>query len=226
MLERGIEQLEAPIRREHGNALLQIVERFSLNLDQGVVTAFEREPLRYVVVEIGDAPIRALLGNDVQHAPVRQMPPVLEFARRPITGQQLCFPCPVIDHGGEAGGLTQPVEDFTVRRLRRQPIRIELPEPLVGAVEKPEPLVGSENCHCRRDPVQRAIIRGDLPVELALGGLDGCYIDGSGSRRVFKRHDDNIVRLALAAHDQRHPFRDARATGEARLECRALTRFQ
>ena len=75
--ESRVEQLEAPVGAEHRDAFLEAVERLALHVDQGVVARFQREALGLVVEQIGDAAVGALLGENVERAPVGQVPRVV-----------------------------------------------------------------------------------------------------------------------------------------------------
>ena len=72
--ERGIEQPNPAVAAEHGDRLGEIVERFALHPDQGVIAAVEIEPLGDIVEQIGDAAVRIGRGDDAQRAQVRQVP--------------------------------------------------------------------------------------------------------------------------------------------------------
>ncbi len=80
---------------------------------------------------------------------------------------------------------------------------VELPQLAIGLVEEHELLLRVEDRDRGRDAVERAVVGGDLAVELALRLLDRRHVDGGGGGGVLERHDRHVVRLALAADDQR-----------------------
>ena len=63
-------QAQAAVRAEDGNAFPQRVERLALNMDERVVTAFQREPIGDVFLQVSDPTFRRAVGDDVQRAPI------------------------------------------------------------------------------------------------------------------------------------------------------------
>ncbi len=87
-----VEQLEAAVGAEHRHAFLEAVERLALHVDQRIVAALEREPLRLVDEEVGDAAVGAFLGQHLQRAPVRQVPGVVLGAALAVAVEDLALP--------------------------------------------------------------------------------------------------------------------------------------
>ena len=65
-------------------------------------------------------------------------------------------------------------------------------------------LVSIEDGNSGWDPVERAVVDGDLPVKLALRAFDRGDTDGCGGRSVLEGQHSDVVRFALSANDQRH----------------------
>ncbi len=114
----------------------------------------------------------------------------------------MLFHSRVVDHLRHAAELAQPVEHRAVGRARLQPVRVELPQLAIGLVEEHELLLRIEDGDGRRHAVERAVVGGDLAIELALRRFEGRDVDGRRRGRVVERHHDDIVRLALAADDE------------------------
>ena len=66
-----------------------------------------------------------------------------------------------------------------------------------------ELLLGVEDGDGGGDAVERAVVGGGLAVELALRLLEGGDVDGGAGGRVLERQHGHVVRLALAADDER-----------------------
>ena len=113
--EGRVEQLEPPVGREHRDAFLEAVERLALHVDEGVVLALERQPLGLVDEQVGHAAVGPLLGHDVQHAAVGQVPPVLLRGGLAVTGQHLRLPLGIVDDLRQPPELAQAVEHGAVR---------------------------------------------------------------------------------------------------------------
>ena len=64
---------------------------------------------------------------------------------------------------------------------RREPVGIELPQRGVGLVEEDELLLAAEDGDGGGDAVERAVVGGDLAVELALRRLDRGHVDGAAA---------------------------------------------
>ena len=77
ILERRIVQPQPAVAREDRNRFGEVVERFALHPDQGVVSALEVEPLGDVIEQIGHAAFGIRRRHHAQRAPGRQVPEVL-----------------------------------------------------------------------------------------------------------------------------------------------------
>jgi len=179
--ECNVEEFEAAIGAEHGDAFLQAVEGLALHVDQRVIAAFERQPLGLVGKEVCHAAVGALFGHDVDDAPVGQMPPVFKLGAGRIAGQNLGLPIAVADDGRQLALLAQAVEHGAVGRLRLQPLGVELPELAVGIVVENELLLAIEDGDRRLDAVEGAVVGRDLPFEFILHAFNRGDVDrGAG----------------------------------------------
>ena len=75
--ECGVGQAQPAIRPEHGDALGEVVERFTLHAHCRLVAALEIDLLGQVLENPGDAPLRLRIADDANGLAVRQVPPVL-----------------------------------------------------------------------------------------------------------------------------------------------------
>ena len=204
-LQQGrVEELEAPVGGEHGDAFLEAVERLALHVDQRIVAALQREALGGVVVEIGEAAVGALRRDHVDGAAVEQVPPVLVFRAGLVAGQDLGLPVAVVHHLGQPRQLAQAVEQLAVGRLGGEPVGVELPQRAVGLVEERQPLVGTEDGDAGGHAVERALVGGDVAHQLALRRLQRGHVDGRADAGALERDDHDVVRLARAAADEVH----------------------
>ena len=196
--------MSRPSVREHRDALLEAVERFALHVDQRVVLALERQPLCLVDEQVGHAAVGPLLGHDVQHAAVGQVPPVFLRGGLAVAGKHLRLPLGVVDDLRQPPELAQAVEHGAVRGPGLEPLWIELPQRGVGLVEEDELLLAVEDGDGGGDAVERAVVGGDLAVEIALRLLDRSHVDRGRSGRVLVGDDGHVVQPALAADDERN----------------------
>ena len=176
--EGRVEELQAPVGGEHGDAFLQAVERLALHVDQGIVAALEREALGGIVVEIGEPAVGPLRRDHVDGAAVEQVPPVLVLRAGLVAGQDLGLPVAVVADLGQARQLAQPVEHLAVGRLGGQPVGVEQPQLAIGLVEERQPLIGAEDGHAGGHAVERALVGRHVPHQLALRGLQRRHVDG------------------------------------------------
>ncbi len=94
---------------------------------------------------------------------------------------------------------------------------VELPQLAVGLVEEDELLLRVEDGDGGGDAIERPVVgNGRLAVQLALGLFDRCDVDvdGRGGGRVLEWNNRHVMRLALAADDQRDAYAIALAAGE------------
>jgi hypothetical protein len=83
-----------------------------------------------------------------------------------------------------------------------------------------------EDRHCRADPVERAIKRRHLPVEIPVCGIGRRSIDGGGCHAALRRHGDDVVRLAFPIDEQRDAPRERLAASERLAYRHTLTGFE
>ncbi len=216
--EGGIVELQAAVGGEHGDRLVEAVERFALHADQRVIAAFECEPLGLVDIEVGHAAVGPQLRDDMQHAAIGEVPPLVERRAGLVARQRLRLPFGILDHLGQPAEGAQAVEHGAVGGAGFEPARVELPQLLERLVEEREPLFLAEDRHGRRHPVERAVVGGDLTVELALCAFDGGDVDGDAGGCILQRQHDDVVGLAFAADDQMHSLTIALAAADRGLD--------
>ena len=113
-------QPDPAVATEHRHCFGQVIERFTLDLDERVVAAVHIQPLRDVVVEVSDAAFRIRRCDDAQSASIRQMPHMLFWFDRAIGLVQLLFPLPEILLLGQFAFTAQRVEH---RRIGRRLVK-------------------------------------------------------------------------------------------------------
>ena len=224
--DRRVEELQAPVGGEHGDALLQAVEGLALHVDEGIVAALEREALGGVVVEIGEPAVGALRRDHMDGAAVEQVPPVLVLGAGLVAGQDLGLPVAVVHHLRQARQLAQAVEQLAVGRLGGEPVGVELPQRAIGLVEERQALVGAEDGDAGGHPVERALVGRHVAHQLALRRLQRRHVDGRADAGALERDDDDVVRLARAAADEVHALAVGYALGQRRADCLALAHLQ
>ena len=224
--ERAVEQLEAAVGAEHRDAFLEAVECFALHVDEGVIAALERDTVGLVGEEIRHAAVGTLLGNDVDDAPVGQVPGVFERRAGAVAGEHLRFPIAMAYDRRQNADFAQAVEDDAVARAGRQPLGIERPKLRECGVVENKFLIAIEQRDGRLDAIERTIVRRDLAIELALRRFDVGDVDRSAGRHAVDRYDDDVVRLALAAGDEVHAGLIALAGGDGFRDMLALARLE
>ena len=126
--EGRIEELEAPVGPEEGNALVEIVEGLALHADELVVAALQLDLARGILVEIGDAAEGMLFADHMDGAAIRQVPPVFAGFERGIGGELLGAPVAIVGLFGNAALVAQAVEDLAVGGMSLEPGGIQRPE--------------------------------------------------------------------------------------------------
>src|SRR5271163_781449 len=203
--EGGVDQFHPPVRAEHGDAFLQRVERLALYARQSVELRGEREALRRVIEEVGDAALRIGAGDDAQGAAVGQVPDGLDRVHRLVRRERLSLP------GSEVGLLrqlplgAQSIENFTVGRALLEKSEVERPNLAIGSVEEDQAFGAVEDRNRRRQLIEHALIGADVALHLGAQrlGLGKIEREAGGSRRG--RDLEHLEHLALARHDRRRP---------------------
>ena len=202
--EGGIDQLHPPVRAEHGDAFLQRVERLALHAGQRVELRGEREALRRVVEEVGDAALRIGAGHDAQRAPVGQVPDVLDRVDRLIGRERLRLPGAEVGLLGQLPLGAQSIEHFAVGRLLIEEGGVERPDLAIGGVVEDQPLGAVEDRHRRRQLIEHARIGADVALHLGAQRARVRKDRWRCRRRPFWRRDlDHLEQLALAGRRRR-----------------------
>ncbi len=199
--ESRVGELEAPVRTEHGNALTQRIQRLALGARERVEARFQGEALGLVVEEIGDAALRIGAGDDMDGAPIRQIPPILAGARRGIGGVHLGLPGAIVAELGQTTLSAQAIEDLAIARARVEEARIERPERLIAAVAVDQALRGVEDGDAGLQPVEGAHMRIHLALQVGADRLKLAHIGGDAGIARGRRRLHDVDDAALAGHD-------------------------
>ena len=197
----GIEQLEAAIGAEHGDTFVKMVDGLALYAGERVVRAFEIEPLRDIFIKIDDAAEGVRLGEQLDRAPVRQMPEFLDRFGRGVDFHATLFPGLKVRLFRQAAAGTQLIENFIVGGAAIEPLRIEIPERLVGAVAEGEALVGAANGDGCGDAVEGGGVAFDMAAQFPFRRVEVGHIDGDAGDAIRKALLGNVESPALTGHD-------------------------
>jgi hypothetical protein len=177
---------EPPVRAEHGDGVVQLVQGRGLDLDLGVVAAAQLQFVGDVREQQQDAAQRVGLAHHPQGPAVRQGPAVV---RRGLGGavevQLPGLPARIVDDLGQLALLAQPVQQFGVGRALVQPGRVDVEQLLEGDVVEGQPLGRAEDGHRVGEVVQGLVMGLDVTAQgvarlLGLGHVDGEGQDRSG----------------------------------------------
>ena len=196
--EGRVVELEAAVRAQERDALLEIVQRLALHADQLVVAAFKRQLVGDVLIEIGDAAEGVLLADHVQRAAIGQVPPVLARLDRGIGGELLGAPFAVIGLLRDAALVAQPVEDLGIGRVAVEPVGIERPELGISRVVDTQALVGAEDGNRGVELVQGRGMGLDVAVQFLLGLLEHRHVDGETGSAAGDGHLEHVKRTHRA----------------------------
>ena len=176
-------KLEPAVAAEHGDALEQIVQRFPLDLEQGVVRAFERQAVGDVLVHKNEAAQRMRRYRHAQRAIVRQ---VHQLALRLDQGGEhlelLALEGAKVGVFRNAAALAQPLQEFVERWLAGEPVLLQSPQPGKRRVVKAEPLVGTKDRDRGVDAFEDLAMRVDVPRQFAPGAFKIGLVDGEADR--------------------------------------------
>lgn len=155
-------KLQAAVAAEDRDALEEIVERLALHLDEGVVRAFEREPVGDVFVEEGEAAERVRRDDHPQGPIVGQMEQLL-LRLKERREHLLLLPLEGAEIGvfGQPPALAQPLEHLVERGLGAEKVLFEAPERGEGGVVELEPRVGPVDRDRGRDRLEHLGMGGD-----------------------------------------------------------------
>ena len=172
---------------ENRDAFMQRLQRLALHAVQRIEPRFEIIGLGRIVIEIGDAALRIGVRDDVDNAPVRQMPGMANRLGRPIGLKQPLLPRPVVGFDRHALLGAQAVENFAVGRLLFEKFGVELPELSVSVIAIDEAPRSVEARHGRGQLIERAHMRLHLLLEIGAHRLDLMAVDGDRRRAARGR---------------------------------------
>src|SRR5208337_1849171 len=155
-LEGGIEQLQASIRAEHGDAFAEVVQRFALPFDQAMELPLQRQFLGHIVEEKGHAAVVSAIGDDMTGSSVRAVPKLVEGAVAIPCEHLAIAPLAVVGLLREQAALAKLIEKLGRRRLLRQPGVVDAPDASERIVAVNEFPISAEHRDAGRNLVERA----------------------------------------------------------------------
>ena len=178
-----------------------------------VVSRFLTQLLAHVLEQIKQAARGARTRDNAQRDAARQVPQLFDDSAGRIENlEPFAFPGGKIALLREQAQLAQPVEDLALRRVRGQPILLQVPEARIFAIAEHETPIGPEDRDRKRELIQRVNITVGIGMQPAafLGSfreIDGGADDGSFRQRMRGERQ----RAAHALHDgialRRHGLR-------------------
>ena len=169
--KRGIEQPQAAVAAEYGDAFGEIVERLALDADQLLKAPLQVEPFGYVVEQVSHAAVRIGRGDHAQGAPIRQMPGVLVRFHRAIGAMQLRLPLPEILLLGQLARRPQQFKHGRIARAAGRDARHRNSTVPGKRHCKMSAADGIEHGDAGRQLVKRAPVRVDHAAERAAHGF-------------------------------------------------------
>jgi hypothetical protein len=191
--EGRIAELEPAVAAEHGDAFIEMVEGFALNLDQGVVGALEPQRVRHILIADGDAAERMGGGHHAQGRAVRQMQQLLHRMQQ---GEQLAHQLALVFREvgifGDAAALAQRLQHLVQRRLAGEEFLLQAELLGVFAVVEAQLAVGVEDGDGGRQAFQYVGMGAHMAFQLALclvdRGLVGGVADDAAADQRHLRH--------------------------------------
>ncbi len=201
--EGGIEQFEASVAAEHGDAFLQRIEGFALHANGRVELRLEMEPLGHVVEEVSDAPLRIGIDDDAKRAPIWQIPGLLLRLQRLVGGEEARLPGAEIGLLGQQARRPQPVQNFGIGRPLLEPGLLEAPKLAIGRIVENEALRTIEDDDRGRELIEGARMRLHLARQRIARRLDFGYVDSHPDRRCAGGRIDDVEDATFADDDRR-----------------------
>ena len=198
-----VEELQPAIRAKHRKGFGQVVDRGALHAGQLVEAALQRDLVGDVGIDEDQAAMRMRLAGHAQRHAARQVPVLLAlFDGVRVEREALFLPAREVALLGQAAHFAQPLEDLAVRRMRAEPVFLEVPELGISLVRKLQALVRPEDRDRNRQAMQRLFMRVDVQLQKALRLVDVGDIDGERGNTILPhRNGGDVESAALAAHD-------------------------
>ena len=178
-----IMQLQPPIAAKQRNALIEVVERLALHLDQGVVRAFQSQPVGDVLVDEKQPAQRVRRHRDAERPVIGQVHQlVLRLDQGGEQPKLLPLEEPEIGEFRDAAALAQAFENLVERWMPGEPILLDAPQPGEGRVEEAQPLVGAIDRDRGMDVFEHLAVRVDVPDQFGFRALEVGAVDRKADR--------------------------------------------